>query len=139
MTNIKGLPKGPTYFTEYGYSESYPWVEVRRTAKTVVLAKVRVTTDPEWIEKGSSPPADSADIRQTRKSKLGCLTRSTRHIPSAYISTLPANGGKARGGSSRAEPSNTMITISKKTALSAPVLLLPERAGAGRGSLTDSV
>lgn len=50
-TNIKNLPEGRTYFTEYGYSQSYPWVEIKRTAKTVTLAKVIVATDPEWIAK----------------------------------------------------------------------------------------
>ena len=48
-TNIKGLPEGRTYFTEYGYSQSYTWVEVKRTAKTVTLAKVNVARDPEWV------------------------------------------------------------------------------------------
>ena len=47
-TNIKNLPEGPTYFTEYGYSQSYPWVEIRRTEKTVTLAKVNVVKDPDW-------------------------------------------------------------------------------------------
>ena len=46
-TNIKNLPEG-NYFTEWGYSQSYPWVEVKRTAKTVTLAKVEVGPDPEW-------------------------------------------------------------------------------------------
>ena len=46
-TNIKSLPEG-TYFTEVGYSEYYPWVEVKRTAKTVTLAKVMVARDPDW-------------------------------------------------------------------------------------------
>lgn len=48
VTNIKNLPEGRVYFTEYGYSQSYPWVEVKRTAKTVTLAKVDVKKDPEW-------------------------------------------------------------------------------------------
>jgi hypothetical protein len=46
-TNIKGLPEG-NYFTQCGYSQSYPWVEISRTAKTVKLAKVNVEQDPEW-------------------------------------------------------------------------------------------
>jgi len=46
-TNIKNLPAG-NYFTEIGYSQSYPWVEIKRTAKTVTLAKVLVAKDPEW-------------------------------------------------------------------------------------------
>lgn len=46
-TNIKELPEGK-YFTEIGYSQSYPWREVSRTAKTVTLAKVEVKPDPEW-------------------------------------------------------------------------------------------
>lgn len=49
-TNIKNLPEG-SYFTEIGYSQSYPWVEVSRTAQTVTLAKVEVATDPEWTAK----------------------------------------------------------------------------------------
>lgn len=47
-TNIKGLPEGRTYFTQYGHSQSYPWVELRRTAKTVTLQKVNVQKDPDW-------------------------------------------------------------------------------------------
>lgn len=47
-TNIKGLPEGRNYFTEIGYSQSYPWVELKRTAKTVTLAKVDVKRDPDW-------------------------------------------------------------------------------------------
>ena len=50
VTNIKNLPEG-IYFTEIGYSQSYPWVEVSRTAKTVTLAKVNVTKDPDWKPK----------------------------------------------------------------------------------------
>lgn len=46
-TNIKNLPEGK-YFTEVGYSQTYPWAEVKRTAKTVTLAKVNVERDPEW-------------------------------------------------------------------------------------------
>lgn len=49
-TNIKNLPDG-NYFTESGWSQSYPWVEVARTAKTVTLAKVEVLPDPEWKAK----------------------------------------------------------------------------------------
>jgi len=50
-TNIKNLPEGRKYWTEYGYSQSYPWVEISRTEKTVTLAKVTVEKDPEWIAK----------------------------------------------------------------------------------------
>jgi len=50
-TNIKNLPETGNYFTELGYSQSYPWIEVKRTAKTVTLAKVNVKADPEWKEK----------------------------------------------------------------------------------------
>lgn len=46
-TNIKNLPEGE-YFTEVGYSQQYPWVEVKRTAKTITLSRVEVTADPEW-------------------------------------------------------------------------------------------
>lgn len=49
-TNIKNLPDGE-YFTEIGYSQQYPWVVVKRTGKTVTLARVIVTDDPEWISK----------------------------------------------------------------------------------------
>jgi len=47
-TNIKNLPAGRNYFTELGYSQAYPWVEISRTAKTVKVAKVRVGPDPDW-------------------------------------------------------------------------------------------
>ena len=46
-TNIKNLPEG-NYFTEIGYSQQYPWIEVKRTATTVTLARVMVQKDPEW-------------------------------------------------------------------------------------------
>jgi hypothetical protein len=49
-TNIKGLPEGK-YWTEYGYSQSYPWIEIARTEKTVTLAKVKTKNDPEWLAK----------------------------------------------------------------------------------------
>ena len=54
-TNIKNLPEGK-YFTQYGYSQSYPWVEIKRTAKTVTLARVEVYTDPEWAAKKEFSP-----------------------------------------------------------------------------------
>lgn len=47
-TNIKNLPEDFNYFTEWGYSQSYPWVEIHRTAKTVTVALVQVQPDPEW-------------------------------------------------------------------------------------------
>jgi len=47
-TNIKNLPEGHNYFTEWGYTQSYPWVEIHRTAHTVTLAQVVVGPDPEW-------------------------------------------------------------------------------------------
>jgi hypothetical protein len=50
QTNIKGLPEG-VYFTEIGHSQQYPWVQVKRTAKTAVLCKVEVVRDPEWTAK----------------------------------------------------------------------------------------
>lgn len=50
-TNIKGLPEEANYFTEICYSDAHPYVEVKRTAKTVTLARVNVETDPDWIAK----------------------------------------------------------------------------------------
>jgi hypothetical protein len=48
-TNIKNLPAGK-YFTEHGYSQSYPWMVIASTpsGKTLTLAKVDVAPDPEW-------------------------------------------------------------------------------------------
>lgn len=46
-TNIKGLPPGK-YFTEIGYSQTYPWVVVKQTPLGYVLAQVRVGPDPDW-------------------------------------------------------------------------------------------
>lgn len=46
-TNLKNLPEG-TYFTERGYSQSYPWVQIAATAKTRTLAAVNHKADPEW-------------------------------------------------------------------------------------------
>lgn len=50
-TNVKGLPEGRTYYTEIGYSQTYVWVEVKRTAKTVTVAPVEVTGDAEWADR----------------------------------------------------------------------------------------
>tara|TARA_R110000868_G_scaffold186079_4_gene428308 strand:- start:4940 stop:5293 length:354 start_codon:yes stop_codon:yes gene_type:complete len=52
-TNIKNLPEGRNYFTERGYSQSYPWVEVSRSpsGKTVKLVRVNTAADPEWMAK----------------------------------------------------------------------------------------
>ena len=51
-TNIVGLPNGPTnkYFTERGYSESYPWKMVAMSAsgKTLTIAPVKTKQDPDW-------------------------------------------------------------------------------------------
>lgn len=47
QTNIKGLPEGK-YFTEIGYSDKRPWVEIGRTATSVKLARVIVERDPDW-------------------------------------------------------------------------------------------
>lgn len=46
-TNIKNLPEG-SYFTEVGYSQMYPLKEVRRTAQTVTLVRVKAERDPDW-------------------------------------------------------------------------------------------
>ena len=50
VTNIKNLPMGPgnRYFTERGYSQSYVYKEISRTAKTRTLARVLSVKDPEW-------------------------------------------------------------------------------------------
>lgn len=52
-TNIKNLPENRTYFTERMYSDSSVWVEISRSAsgKTITLAKVDVSVDPEWTAK----------------------------------------------------------------------------------------
>jgi hypothetical protein len=46
-TNIENLPEG-NYFTEIGYTQTYPWQEVRRTPKTVVLRPVTVSPSDSW-------------------------------------------------------------------------------------------
>ena len=46
-TNIKNLPEGQ-YFTEIGYSQTYPWKATRETRTTITLQKVAVLPDPEW-------------------------------------------------------------------------------------------
>lgn len=94
-TNIKNLPEG-SYFTERGYSQSYPWVEIGRTAKTVKLAKVKVAIDPDW--KPEMHPGgfaahcsnqsqqtwlfdgiDEANTRTIRLTKKGWSLRGTRY------------------------------------------------------------
>lgn len=46
-TNLKGLPEGE-YVTEIGYSQSYPWKVIKRTAHTVTVVPVLHARDPEW-------------------------------------------------------------------------------------------
>jgi hypothetical protein len=46
-TNIKSLPEGK-YFTERGYTQAYPWVQIGETAHTRTLARVNTAPDPEW-------------------------------------------------------------------------------------------
>jgi len=46
-TNIKGLPEGE-YLTETGYSQSYPWKVVGKTATTLKVIPVNTQKDPEW-------------------------------------------------------------------------------------------
>lgn len=48
IKNLPALPEGKTYFTEHGYSQSYPWAEIKRTPTTVTLARVKVAKDPAW-------------------------------------------------------------------------------------------
>jgi len=53
-TNIIGLPHNgdtfehPEYMTHLGYSDTNAYKVVKRTAKTMTLARVKVTKDPEW-------------------------------------------------------------------------------------------
>jgi len=96
FTNIKNLPEGK-YFTETGYSQSYPWVEIKRTAKTVTLAKVNIAPDPEWkpemIPGGFSAHCtnqsdqtwlydgyDMSNTRTIRMTKKGWAHKGTRYI-----------------------------------------------------------
>lgn len=46
-TNIKGLPEGE-YLTETGYSQTYAWRVIGKTATTMTLQMVAVERDPEW-------------------------------------------------------------------------------------------
>jgi len=47
-TNVKNLPTDQTYFTRHGYSDDGVWVVLKRTAKTVTLARVNCSLDPEF-------------------------------------------------------------------------------------------
>lgn len=53
-TNIKGLPYNPDtpetnqYLTQTGYSQTYPYKVVRKTATTMTLKMVKVAKDPDW-------------------------------------------------------------------------------------------
>ena len=49
-TNIKNLPEGE-YVTETVYTDRRPYKVVKKTAKTMVVAEVRVKNDPEWLAK----------------------------------------------------------------------------------------
>lgn len=46
--NIKGLPEGGDFYTEVGYSQTYPYEVVRRTAKTITVRAIKTKPDPEW-------------------------------------------------------------------------------------------
>jgi hypothetical protein len=53
-TNINNLPEGE-YVTEHGYSQSYPYVVVKRTAKSITIAEVKVKSgdwSPEFVVGG---------------------------------------------------------------------------------------
>ena len=52
MANVKNAPVG-RYFTQHGYSQSYPWIVVGESAsgKTLTLARVDTDADPEWKAK----------------------------------------------------------------------------------------
>lgn len=104
LTNIKGLPDltgGRMYFTEIGYSQSYPWVEISRSpsGKTVTLAKVHVVPDPEWLKIRDYQPggfcghvsnqgeqtwlyhgADETRTKTIRKTKLGWSNSGVRFV-----------------------------------------------------------
>ena len=104
VTNIKGLPEGHTYFTEVGYSQRYPWVEIKRSAsgKTIWLAKIIVARDPEWKPHitpggfaghcdnqseqtwlfGQIAPLQTTSIRQT---KLGWSREGVRFIENQAV------------------------------------------------------
>lgn len=49
-TNIKNLPEGE-YLTETGYSQTYAWKVVNKTATTIKVVPVEVERDPEWKPK----------------------------------------------------------------------------------------
>lgn len=52
-TNIKGLPDGRKYMTEFGYSQCYCWTVIKETPKTKTLARVHTKSDPDWKPKSS--------------------------------------------------------------------------------------
>lgn len=98
-TNIKGLPEGRKYFTEVGYSDRHPWVEMKRTAKTITIARVLVEADPEWLaEKDFTPGGffghcsnqneqtwlfgfvDEHDTRTIRMTRRGWAEKGVRYL-----------------------------------------------------------
>ena len=96
-TNIKNLPENAKYFTEFGYSQQYPWVEVKRTPKTVTLAKVIVASDPDWkpemVPGGFAAhctnqssqtwlydSVDYSDTKTIRATKKGWSNKGTRFV-----------------------------------------------------------
>jgi len=66
-TNIKNLPADRTYFTEFGYSQQYPWVEVKRTAKDGYTCQgqceerpgIHSQVHPRWVLRALRQPIRS--------------------------------------------------------------------------------
>jgi hypothetical protein len=52
MSNVKNAPTA-RYFTEFGYSQCYPWVliDMSPSGKTATLARVATKSDPDWTPK----------------------------------------------------------------------------------------
>jgi hypothetical protein len=96
-TNIKNLPEGH-YFTEVGYSQSYPWVEVKRTAQTVTLAKVLVGPDPEW--KPNILPGGFAG-HCTNQNDQTWVFAGIDKANTVTIRKVKRHGGKDRDGNQR--------------------------------------
>lgn len=101
-TNIKNLPEGK-YFTEVMYSDQHAWQYVKRTPKTITVAKVLVDTDPEWISKREFIPggfhghvpnqheqtwifkAVSTETRVIRLTRKGWAHKGTRFVEDRAI------------------------------------------------------
>ena len=98
-TNIKNLPEGE-YMTETGYSQTYAFKVIKRTATTATLQPVKVEKDPEWkpefVSGGFAGHCTNQHKQTWLYSGLGDDTITVRLIKSRYCESDKLWGSKGR-------------------------------------------